>query len=87
MNTKSFFARAVSSLAFVLTALVSQMAHAQTDNFDSGTLDAAVARAMQLARRGDAVVLSPACASFDWYPDGGYPARGDDFKRLVQEHA
>jgi UDP-N-acetylmuramoylalanine-D-glutamate ligase len=31
-------------------------------------------------------LLSPACASFDWYPDGGYPARGDDFKRLVHEH-
>jgi UDP-N-acetylmuramoylalanine-D-glutamate ligase len=29
------------------------------------------------------VLLSPACASFDWYPDGGYPARGEDFKRLV----
>jgi len=33
------------------------------------------------------VLLSPACASFDWYPNGGYPARGDDFKRLVLEHA
>jgi UDP-N-acetylmuramoylalanine-D-glutamate ligase len=29
------------------------------------------------------VLLSPACASFDWYPDGGYPARGDHFKELV----
>jgi hypothetical protein len=29
------------------------------------------------------VLLSPACASFDWYPDGGYPARGDDFRRHV----
>ena len=37
------------------------------------------------AEPGDAVLLSPACASFDWYPDGGYPARGDDFKRLVRE--
>ena len=35
---------------------------------------------------GDTVLLSPACASFDWYPDGGYPARGDDFKRLVHAY-
>jgi UDP-N-acetylmuramoylalanine--D-glutamate ligase len=45
----------------------------------------AVATAHRLAEPGDVVLLSPACASFDWYPDGGYPARGDDFKRLVHE--
>ena len=44
----------------------------------------AVAIAAELAEPGDVVLLSPACASFDWYPDGGYPARGDDFKRLVR---
>ncbi|MEO6124631.1 MAG: UDP-N-acetylmuramoyl-L-alanine--D-glutamate ligase [Ilumatobacteraceae bacterium] len=46
----------------------------------------AVERAAALAEPGDAIVLSPACASFDWYPDGGYPARGDDFRTLVQAH-
>lgn len=45
----------------------------------------AVAAARSLARPGDAVLLSPACASFDWYT--GYPARGDDFKALVRELA
>jgi UDP-N-acetylmuramoylalanine--D-glutamate ligase len=45
----------------------------------------AVERAGNLARPGDVVLLSPGCASFDWYPDGGYPARGDDYRRLVQE--
>ncbi len=44
----------------------------------------AVQFADELAEPGDVVLLSPACASFDWYPTGGYPARGDDFKQLVQ---
>jgi UDP-N-acetylmuramoylalanine--D-glutamate ligase len=46
-------------------------------------MKAAVAAAAAFASAGDTVLLSPACASFDWYPEGGYPARGDDFKRLV----
>jgi UDP-N-acetylmuramoylalanine--D-glutamate ligase len=48
-------------------------------------MESAVREAAALAQPGDAVLLSPACASFDWYPDGGYPARGDDFRRLVQQ--
>jgi UDP-N-acetylmuramoylalanine--D-glutamate ligase len=38
------------------------------------------------ARSGDVVLLSPGCASFDWYPDGGFEARGDDFRALVRQH-
>ena len=44
----------------------------------------AVDLAAGMATPGDVVLLSPACASFDWYPDGGYPARGEDFKMLVR---
>ncbi len=52
----------------------------------ASSMAGAVAAAADVARSGDVVLLSPACASFDWYPHGGYPARGDDFKRLVAEH-
>ncbi|MGH9025326.1 MAG: UDP-N-acetylmuramoyl-L-alanine--D-glutamate ligase [Acidimicrobiia bacterium] len=41
----------------------------------------AVRAAARRARPGDVVLLSPACASFDWYAD--YAARGDDFAREV----
>jgi UDP-N-acetylmuramoylalanine--D-glutamate ligase len=43
----------------------------------------AVRAAADLAEPGDVVLLSPACASFDWYPS--YSARGDDFAREVRE--
>lgn len=57
---------------------------ASTPVVDAGSMADAVRAAAALARPGDAVVLSPGCASFDWY--GGYPERGDDFKRLVRAH-
>lgn len=50
----------------------------------AGSMDAAVDAAAGLARPGDAVVLSPACASFDWYRS--YAERGDDFVRAVRVH-
>ena len=45
-------------------------------------LRAAVDRAAALAETGDTVLLAPACASFDMYPD--YQARGEHFTRLVE---
>jgi len=44
---------------------------------------AAVARAWDLARPGEVVLLSPACASFDMYRD--YVHRGQTFQKLVRE--
>lgn len=47
----------------------------------AGTMTDAVARARALARPGDAVVLSPACASYDWFKN--YGERGDVFAACV----
>lgn len=47
------------------------------------TLEEAVARAAALAQRGDAVLLSPACASLDMFKN--FEARGQVFASAVQE--
>ena len=46
-------------------------------------MPAAVATAFQDADPEEIVLLSPGCASFDWY--GSYAERGDDFRRAVEE--
>ncbi len=48
----------------------------------SVTMDAAVAQAAAAAQPGEAVLLSPACASFDQFRD--YEARGDAFRAAVE---
>jgi len=50
----------------------------------AGTLEVAVTRAMQLAKPGDAVVLSPACASLDQFAN--YVERGERYRNLVRTH-
>lgn len=47
------------------------------------SMDDAVRAARLAAQPGDAVLLSPGCASFDWY--NSYAERGDDFARAVRE--
>jgi UDP-N-acetylmuramoylalanine--D-glutamate ligase len=50
----------------------------------AGSMNEAVAMAVDAAQENDAVLLSPACTSWDWYRD--YAERGDDFARAVREH-
>ncbi len=47
------------------------------------SMSEAVAAARRLSRRGDVVVLSPSCTSFDWYAN--YVQRGQDFTELVRQ--
>jgi len=47
------------------------------------TMSDAVLAARSLAEPGDVVLLSPGCASFDWY--SSYAERGDDFTAQVRD--
>lgn len=51
--------------------------------WDADSMAAAVRRAHELAEPGDAVLLSPACSSFDMYTS--YAHRGDDFCNAVRQ--
>jgi UDP-N-acetylmuramoylalanine--D-glutamate ligase len=50
---------------------------------EAGSAEEAVKRAKIFAEKGDVVLLSPACASFDLFKN--YEDRGEQFKRAVQQ--
>ena len=49
------------------------------------SMQEAVQKAIALAQKGDTVLLSPACASFDMYAN--YSARGNAFKAIIYDRA
>ncbi|REJ31983.1 MAG: hypothetical protein DIU83_10040, partial [Bacillota bacterium] len=51
----------------------------------AASLEEAVEHARRAARPGDVVLLSPACASYDMFPN--FEVRGRRFRELVLEFA
>ena len=73
------FARAL--VLFGRDASLIAQACADVPTYFCADLAAAVVRAKELAKSGDRVLLSPACASFDMFDS--YEARGDAFEALA----
>jgi UDP-N-acetylmuramoylalanine--D-glutamate ligase len=54
-----------------------------TEIYNCGSMEECVRRSSELAQSGDKVLLSPACASWDMYPN--YEVRGEHFKKCVSD--
>ena len=67
------------------TKLIEEFTGVVPDVVSTGSLDAAMEAAKAAAHPGDAVLLSPACASFDLFKN--YENRGELFKAWVNEKA
>jgi UDP-N-acetylmuramoylalanine--D-glutamate ligase len=68
----------IGEVAVELAGMLDQLGHAARI---AGSMDDAVAMAGELARRGDVVVLSPGCSSFDMF--SGFEERGRAFRNAV----
>ena len=78
-------ARAVVLIGRDAARIGAAIAGSSVDTFTAASLQEAVARAHGLARPGDAVLLSPACASFDMFRN--YVHRAEVFVEAVQKLA
>ena len=67
------------------TKLIEEFTGVVSEVVSTGSLDAAMEAAKAAAQPGDAVLLSPACASFDLFKN--YENRGELFKAWVNEKA
>jgi UDP-N-acetylmuramoylalanine--D-glutamate ligase len=73
---------AVYLIGEAASEIAGALAEAEVSLIDCGDLEHAVGAARSAAAPGDTVLLSPACASFDQYPN--FEARGDHFRQLVE---
>jgi len=79
------YVRAVLLIGRDAQAIRAAIAHAGVELVDCPTLEAAVQRAADVARSGDVVLLSPACASLDMFRN--YAHRAEVFVDAVREVA
>ena len=79
------FARAVVLIGRDAALIREQIQLAGVPLLDASTLPEAVKAAKEVAQKGDAVLLSPACASFDMFKDYGH--RAEVFCQSVAEIA
>jgi UDP-N-acetylmuramoylalanine--D-glutamate ligase len=74
--------RAVYLIGEDAPLIVAALKGASVPVHDCGDLERALASAAAAARAGEAILLSPACASFDQFVD--FEARGERFRELAQ---
>lgn len=79
------FVRAVLLIGRDAPAIRAAIEHAGVETTDCTTLESAVQKASELAQPGDAVLLSPACASLDMFKN--YAHRAQVFVDAVREVA
>jgi UDP-N-acetylmuramoylalanine--D-glutamate ligase len=79
------YARAVLLIGRDAPAIRAAIERAGVESIDCTTLEAAVQRASEIAQQGDAVLLSPACASLDMFRN--YAHRAEVFVDAVREVA
>jgi UDP-N-acetylmuramoylalanine--D-glutamate ligase len=79
------YARAVVLIGRDAPLIRSALETTHIPQSDAGSMEEAVALATQQARAGDAVLMSPACASFDMFRN--YPHRAEVFRNAVRSIA
>ena len=79
------YARAVLLIGKDASAIRAAIETTGVELVDCATLEAAVQRAAELAQTGDAILLSPACASLDMFRN--YAHRAQVFVDAVREIA